>query len=72
MKKTGTHVCRERAEFEVLTSAYPHAIFRCRVCRSPMRSSPMDDLDSTQLDLAVDMLSRYRRRRRGDMEMEEE
>lgn len=60
MKKPGSHVCRERRGFEVYMLGYPHVIKRCSDCGAPMQSTPIDDLDAGDLDLACEMMRRFR------------
>jgi len=62
-KKTGerkVHLCTESDRFEVFVSGYPHAVFRCKDCMSPMRSVAVDDLDEDRMEFALEMLARYR------------
>jgi len=60
MKKSGSHVCREKRGFEVYMLGYPHVVKRCVDCSAPMRSTPIDDLSSEDLDLACEMMRRFR------------
>ena len=58
------HVCAEREGFEVMLVSYPHAVWRCRFCGGVIRMRAVDDLDSSDFDLAVEMIDRYRRAHR--------
>ena len=60
MKPIFKHTCQIRKEFEVLLSAYPHIIYRCHICLSPMKSIPLDDLSNDDLNMALEMIQRYR------------
>lgn len=60
-KARKVHLCVESDRFEVLVSGYPHAVFRCKECFAPMRSTALDDLEEDRLDFALEMLARFRR-----------
>lgn len=55
------HVCVEREAFEVMLVAYPHAVWRCRVCSSVTRMVAVDDLEPGDFEYTLDMIKRYRR-----------
>jgi hypothetical protein len=58
MKKS--HVCRERGGFELCLQKYPHIIYRCGGCQAPTRAIPVDDLQGSELDLALELIRRFR------------
>lgn len=57
------HICHETGRFDVFMAGYPHAVFRCGECQSPMRSKAVDDLDEKDFEMALEMILEYRKRK---------
>jgi hypothetical protein len=59
------HVCQERDGFELMMVSYPHGVWRCDICGAVMSTVPLDDLEQGEFTLALEMILRFRRARRG-------
>lgn len=57
------HMCRETEHFDVFMAGYPHAIYRCGECKNAIRSKAIDDLDDKELELALDMMAEFKKKK---------